>query len=319
MRWALMLSLLLVACTKPSADALLAQIEAAHEDYDLDTFDAASRAFMDRFEDHPAYDGVRYRLAEQMVANTLLKPQSEEAVEARRMLARAAKDAKTPAARFDAALLLLKFRPDSDPIAEAEAMLRRFEGHPGLEQVYFWVVAKLEGEGRHEEAAQYAKRLLERYPDVESADTYRAVVRRDALVGNPPPFGDALDAAQRARLDGKVVLVDFWATWCAPCVAAMPRIVQFHRDRSSDGFELVQVSLDEDDDAYARFREEHTLPGIQLRSTGDAGVDERFGVEVLPSYVVVSRDGKVTNTQSSDTEVFTLLKRMLGPTHEDPR
>lgn len=314
-----MLSLLFVACTKPSADALLAQIEAAHEDYDLDTFDAASRAFMDRFEDHPAFDGVRYRLAEQMVANTLLKPQSEEAVEARRMLARAAKDAKTPAARFDAALLLLKFRPDSDPIAEAEAMLRRFEGHPGLEQVYFWVVAKLEGEGRHEEAAQYAKRLLERYPDVESADTYRAVVRRDALVGNPPPFGDALDAAQRARLDGKVVLVDFWATWCAPCVAAMPRIVQFHRDRSSDGFELVQVSLDEDDDAYARFLEEHTLPGIQLRSTGDDGVDERFGVEVLPSYVVVSRDGKVTNTQSSDTEVFTLLKRMLGPTHEDPR
>ncbi len=317
LRIALTITLALAACTRPSADQLLAEIEAAHEDYELDAFYAKSEAFLDRFASHPARDRVRYALAEQMVATNLLAPKSEEAAAARRLLAQAAKDARTPTARFDAALLLLKFRPDSDPIAEAEAMFRRFPDQPGIEQVYFWVVTRLEEEGRHGEAASYAKRLLDAHPEIESAEIYERIVHRAALIGSPAPFGDALDEAARERIAGKVVLVDFWASWCAPCVAAFPRIAAFHRDRSSQGFEVVGIGLDEDDDAYAAAVKSHPLVGLQLRSRGDEGVDERFGVEVLPTYVVVARDGTVTDIQSSGDDVFGLLKRMLGERPSD--
>lgn len=306
------LALALAACTRPSPEQLLAEIDAAHEDYALDVFYAKSRSFLDRFDDHAARDRVRYALAEQMVANTLLEPDAAEAVEARRLLAKAAKDARTPEARFDAALLLLKFRPGSDPIAEAEAMFRSFEGQPGIEQVYFWVITRLENEGRHAESASYSKRLLDAFPDLESKEVYERIVRRAALLGRPAPFGDALDDAARARIANKVVLVDFWASWCAPCVAALPRIAEFHRENAAAGFEIVGIGLDEDDAAYDAFVREHDLVGIQIRSQGEDGVDERFAVEVLPSYVVLARDGTVTDIQSSGDTLFDRLKRMLS-------
>lgn len=313
-RGSLLFVLFLVGC-QPTPEKLLERIAAAHEDYELVPFYERSRAFLERFPDHPERDRVRYQLAEQMIATTLLNPGSPRAIEARLLLDRAREDAKTKAARFDAALLLLKFTPNldiADAKKEARAMLDDYEGHPDLDQVYFWIVARLEEDGDTKAAADFAEELLQKYPKIASRQEYEAIVRRARIVGKRPPFDDATAAELADRIQGKVVLIDFWATWCAPCVAALPKLRSFYEAHGGgEAFEVVGISLDEDTDAYERFAEDNELVGVQLRSVGDDGLDERFGVRRLPAYLIVGKDGMVHHTALSGDALFAELERLL--------
>lgn len=113
--------------------------------------------------------------------------------------------------------------------------------------------------------------------------------------------GDALPAfalpgldgsqVQRADLDGQVVLLDFWATWCPPCVESMPHLEQLHRDLSSKGFRLVSVNTEAGNIAGVQaFVREH---GLTFPVFLDRGLQARFRVDTLPTAFLVSPDGEV--------------------------
>jgi thiol-disulfide isomerase/thioredoxin len=137
-------------------------------------------------------------------------------------------------------------------------------------------------------------------------------LRQLALVGRPLPIaGRLLDgtAFDPQTLAGKVVLVDFWATWCGPCVAEMPNIRAQYDKYHAAGFEVVGVSLDDDRAAVADFVATQKLPWpviLDGRGPGNS-LAERYGVEAIPALFLVGRDGNVLSLQARGQALEALL------------
>ena len=93
-------------------------------------------------------------------------------------------------------------------------------------------------------------------------------------------------------LHGKVVLLDFWGTWCAPCVRAVPSLRKLQKDHAKDAFVILGVSSDPDKDEskWRMFIEKNGMIWPQYRDSGH-DVQSAFGVHVFPTYVLIDADG----------------------------
>jgi len=105
---------------------------------------------------------------------------------------------------------------------------------------------------------------------------------------------------------GKVVLLDFWATWCTPCQVEIPWFIEFERSLKGRGFAVLGVSMDEDGwDAVRPYIQKR---GMNYRVLlGDEGVAKVYGgLDALPTTLVLDRDGRIaaTHTGLSDKREF---------------
>jgi len=109
----------------------------------------------------------------------------------------------------------------------------------------------------------------------------------------------------KAGLRGKVVLLDFWASWCGPCRESLPAIADLHQKFASNGsFEIVGISADDDEAAWKSFIAAHHMSWPQNIDL-DGQVGRLFEVPGYPTYVLLDRDGAIAFRQtgfSSDSE-----------------
>jgi thiol-disulfide isomerase/thioredoxin len=294
-----------------TASNLVARIRRAHDDYDLKAFYDLSRRFLEEHAEHQAADTVRYDLAVQLVAENLKTPDSAEAKEAVELLRHASLHARGEDARFDAALLLLKFEPTTDPGKAASSMLARFARHPENGEIYAWAIAELEKRHRVEEAARWAKLLLEKDPKTPLADPCVRLIRRAELIGKAAPFAEKERAVVK-ELGGRLLLVDFFATWCVPCVESTPKLVDLLKRREQDGLRIVGIAMDDDKEKLVRFKRERGVPWPFILGSFGGDVDERFGVLELPSYVIVDlKTGKILETELTGDALLTRISALL--------
>jgi len=102
------------------------------------------------------------------------------------------------------------------------------------------------------------------------------------------------------QLSHQVALIDFWATWCPPCVAAMPHLEQFHRDFGDQGFRLV--SINGGDESAEEIREFTHNQELTFPVYVDAGnLRRRFRVDTFPTALLVDRHGTVRHIYIGDT------------------
>jgi peroxiredoxin len=98
-----------------------------------------------------------------------------------------------------------------------------------------------------------------------------------------------------SKYKGKVVLVDFWATWCPPCVAEVPEIVAAYNKYHDKGFEVVGISLDVEKDALEHFIKTRKMPWPQFydgkRFENELAV--KYGIDHAPTVYLLDRDGKI--------------------------
>ena len=100
-----------------------------------------------------------------------------------------------------------------------------------------------------------------------------------------------------ADLRGKVVLVDFWATWCPPCIEEAPALVEAYEKFKDQGFEIVGISLDQDKSALEKFTEENkmTWPQFFDGKGWDNELAKRFEIQSVPTMWLLDREGKLAD------------------------
>ena len=118
-----------------------------------------------------------------------------------------------------------------------------------------------------------------------------------------PWAGGATPALELAALDGKtqrledyrgrVVLVNFWATWCAPCLEEMPSIEKLRRSLDAQRFAVIAVNVGEGPRAAENFAEKMGLGGFNVLLDRDTKTSRAWGARVLPATFIVDPDGKV--------------------------
>ncbi len=154
-------------------------------------------------------------------------------------------------------------------------------------------------------------RIVARFPDSPEARAIRGVRDRDGRVGRPfdLEFTDAIGGAavSVAKLRGRVVVVDFWATWCGPCVESMPRMKGLHARYHDRGVEFVGVSLDrpEAEGGLRSLRNFVEAQGIAWPQYYQGrGWDGEFsascGIRSIPAVFVVDAEGKLRSVDAGD-------------------
>ena len=113
-------------------------------------------------------------------------------------------------------------------------------------------------------------------------------------VGSEAPeftLTDSQHTVKLADFRGKPVLLNFWATWCAPCVQEMPDLVQLQK-RLGDKVTIIAVSEDGDDKPYQQFIRDHNVTLLTVRDVQQK-TNEIYGTFKFPETYVIDRDGKI--------------------------
>jgi peroxiredoxin len=94
-------------------------------------------------------------------------------------------------------------------------------------------------------------------------------------------------------LRGKVVLVNFWATWCTTCVEEMPRMIDTYRKFAPRGYEMVAVAVSDHPNSVAAFAQKRALP-FKVALDGDGSIAREFGrIRITPTSFLIDKHGRV--------------------------
>jgi thiol-disulfide isomerase/thioredoxin len=113
------------------------------------------------------------------------------------------------------------------------------------------------------------------------------------------------------EMSGRVVLIDFWATWCGPCNAELPHVKQIAKDFAGQPLVIISVSWDSDEAKWKDFIEKHEMTWLQYRDA-DHKLSEQFGVDAIPHYFTIDSDGVLTaEMMGSGNDVEGKLKKLI--------
>ena len=155
------------------------------------------------------------------------------------------------------------------------------------------------------------------------ATQFERMAKRMRLVGHPLEIEGQLTTKEPidwASYRGKVVLIDFWATWCGPCVAELPNLKSIYQGFSSKGFDIVGISKDSNKDALDRFLAKNQIAWSNLFNFDEGAEDhslaEKYGILSIPYTILVGKDGKVIKMNPTSAELKEMLTELLGPPAE---
>ncbi len=138
------------------------------------------------------------------------------------------------------------------------------------------------------------------------------------LFGSPPKAFQVTDMKGQPlsleALKGKVVLLDFWATWCGPCVQELPNVIEAYKKYHAQGFEIVGISLDEDKDALEKFLKENDMPWVQFfdGKGWKNEVAQIYEVKSIPATYLIDRKGNLARIGVRGDALVPAIERFLA-------
>jgi len=148
---------------------------------------------------------------------------------------------------------------------------------------------------------------------------------KPSSINTPAPdftIQDSERSVTLSQLRGKIVVLNFWATWCPPCVEEMPSLVQMQKGLRDKGVTVLAVSVDEDADDYRKFLKDHSIDLLTVREAGQrtpngviAPVSSRYGTIKVPETYIIDRNGTIRRKMIgpvdwSQTEILEYLTRL---------
>jgi thiol-disulfide isomerase/thioredoxin len=158
---------------------------------------------------------------------------------------------------------------------------------------------------------------LAKAPDQNLAVAAKARLLKAQMIGRPVDLQfTALDGSffDMQALRGKVVLVDFWASWCPDCIREMPAVRQTYQKYKDKGFAVVGISLDKDAQALSNFVARKLIPWPQYFD-GEAWENElvsKYGVRAIPEMWLINQRGEVVSTDLSVEQLDQRIEQLMS-------
>jgi thiol-disulfide isomerase/thioredoxin len=140
------------------------------------------------------------------------------------------------------------------------------------------------------------------------------------MIGTPPKAFSVKDLEDKdlavESYKGKIVLIDFWATWCGPCVRELPNVIEAYKKYHDKGFEIIGVSLDKDDKTVlTKFLESH--PDMKWRQYYDGKFWKNelavlYGVQSIPATYLIDQEGKIYRTGLRGKALDKAIEKLLA-------
>ncbi|MDR2438933.1 MAG: TlpA family protein disulfide reductase [Planctomycetaceae bacterium] len=154
----------------------------------------------------------------------------------------------------------------------------------------------------------------------EYAEIYEGILRRQELIGKPMPIwgadltGKVLD---EKLLNGKVVLLDFWATWCGPCVGEFPHLKKLYEKYHRNGFEIIGYNVDSDLKKLTVYLEQNPLPWTILSKETTAqmklpSLSGYYGAKQLPVVLLRDQSGNAVLLDARGEKLNEILEKIFG-------
>jgi thiol-disulfide isomerase/thioredoxin len=206
------------------------------------------------------------------------------------------------------------------PIVEAEAAfsetLKLWPNHAN----YLYAEATALAYLKRDDAARQGFQEFLKYAsrdDMDYARAQRFVERPElARAKMAPNFRLTTLDGQTLTLEslaGKVVLIDFWATWCGPCREALPHIRQIAKKFDGQPFVVLSISLDSDEDKWKEFVGKNGMTWMQYRDGGfDGRISRQFSVNGIPATFTIDADGVLEDQHVGDADIEGKLKKLIA-------
>ena len=153
---------------------------------------------------------------------------------------------------------------------------------------------------QHEETRKIRRTLTNgtKFPDFSEKD----------LLGNPLSV---------SKYEDKLVLVEFWATWCAPCVGELPNIIEAYNKHHVEGFEVIGISLDQDEQKLKSFLKTKEIPWVQYfdGKGWQNKLAAKYGIDSVPATFLLDRQGKIIGQDLRGEALEEALSKALTEKH----
>ena len=111
---------------------------------------------------------------------------------------------------------------------------------------------------------------------------------------------------------GALTLINFWASWCGPCIQEIPSLNKVHNIYKKNDFDVINISLDSDPKRWLNFLDKNTMSGKQLIDNHSAGVSKYYRVTAIPSNLLIDENGKIIGTDLSFPDLEKELVKRYG-------